>query len=44
MAVSVSSALRPNGAARAADQIYACVNNSSGAVQTGCPKYDLQKQ
>jgi hypothetical protein len=33
MAVSVSSALRPNGAARAADQIYACVNNSSGAVK-----------
>jgi hypothetical protein len=29
----VSWALGPNGAARAAGQIYACVNNSSGAVK-----------
>jgi hypothetical protein len=32
-ALFVGSALGPNGAARAADQIYACVNTSSGEIK-----------
>ena len=33
VALFVSAALEPNGAARAANQIYACVNNSSGEIK-----------
>jgi hypothetical protein len=32
-ALFLSSAFWPNGAARAADQIFACVNNSSGEIK-----------
>jgi hypothetical protein len=40
-AAFLESSLGPKYAARAADRIYACVNNI-GVGQTGGPRYDLQ--